>query len=125
MIDECVTALRRALPAAIADEAADGLIETYEHHLARGAAKQAAARAALAEYPSSCLVIVGGVAASPQLRAAAADLCEGLGVDLCLPPLKWSTDNGAMIGLATWDYLANQVITGTLEPVPGLGMEAF
>jgi N6-L-threonylcarbamoyladenine synthase len=82
-------------------------------------------RAALAEYPSSCLVIVGGVAASPQLRAAAADLCEGLGVDLCLPPLKWSTDNGAMIGLATWDYLANQVITGTLEPVPGLGMEAF
>jgi N6-L-threonylcarbamoyladenine synthase len=81
-------------------------------------------RTALAEYPASCLVIVGGVAASPQLRAAAADLCEGLGVKLCLPPLKWSTDNGAMIGLATWDYLANQV-TGTLEPEPGLRMEAF
>jgi hypothetical protein len=29
-----------------------------------------------------------------------------------------------MIGLATWDYLANG-ITNTLEPVPGLGMEAF
>jgi N6-L-threonylcarbamoyladenine synthase len=81
-------------------------------------------RAALAMYPVRSLVIVGGVAASPQLRAAAADLCEGLGVELCLPPLKWSTDNGAMIGLATWDYLANHV-TGTLEPVPGLGMESF
>jgi len=45
-------------------------------------------------------------------------------VELCLPPLKWSTDNGAMIGLATWDYLARD-ITGTLEPVPGLGMEEF
>jgi len=81
-------------------------------------------RAALEKFPSSSLVVVGGVAASPQLRAAAAGLCEDLGVELCLPPVKWSTDNGAMIGLATWDYLAKNV-TNTLEPVPGLGMEAF
>lgn len=80
--------------------------------------------AAIKEYPVSSLVIVGGVAASPQLRAAATELCAGLGIQLCLPPVKWSTDNGAMIGLATWDYLANG-ITNTLEPVPGLGMEAF
>jgi N6-L-threonylcarbamoyladenine synthase len=81
-------------------------------------------RAALEKFPVSSLVVVGGVAASPQLRAAAAGLCEDLGVELCLPPVKWSTDNGAMIGLATWDYLAKHV-TNTLEPVPGLGMEAF
>jgi N6-L-threonylcarbamoyladenine synthase len=81
-------------------------------------------RAALEKFPVSSLVVVGGVAASPQLRAAAAGLCEDLGVELCLPPVKWSTDNGAMIGLATWDYLAKN-ITNTLEPVPGLGMEAF
>lgn len=81
-------------------------------------------RAALVEYPASSLVVVGGVAASPQLRAAATELCSELGVELCLPPLRWSTDNGAMIGLATWDYLANH-ITNTLEPVPGLGMEDF
>ena len=55
---------------------------------------------------------------------AAAELCDGLRVELCLPPVKWSTDNGAMIALATWDYLAND-IKSTLEPVPGLGMEAF
>jgi N6-L-threonylcarbamoyladenine synthase len=81
-------------------------------------------RAALAQYPAASLVVVGGVAASPQLRQAAGELCQDLGVELCLPPLKWSTDNGAMIGLATWDYLANN-ITNTLEPVPDLGMEAF
>jgi N6-L-threonylcarbamoyladenine synthase len=63
-------------------------------------------RRALAEHPSECLVIVGGVAASPPLRAAAGELCTEAGVRLCLPPLRWSTDNGAMIGLATWDYLA-------------------
>ena len=81
-------------------------------------------RSALKEFPASSLVVVGGVAASPQLRAAATKLCDELGVELCQPPLKWSTDNGAMIGLATWDYLARD-ITGTLEPVPGLGMEEF
>jgi N6-L-threonylcarbamoyladenine synthase len=64
-------------------------------------------RRALLAHPSACLVIVGGVAASPQLRDAAKELCDGLGVELCLPPLRWSTDNGAMIALATWDYLAS------------------
>jgi N6-L-threonylcarbamoyladenine synthase len=81
-------------------------------------------RAALREFDAASLVIVGGVAASPPLRAAAAQLCDDVGVQLCLPPVKWSTDNGAMIGLATWDYLANHV-TNKLEPVPGLGMEEF
>jgi N6-L-threonylcarbamoyladenine synthase len=63
-------------------------------------------RRALAAHPAECLVIVGGVAASPPLREAAARLCADAGVRLSLPPLRWSTDNGAMIGLATWDYLA-------------------
>jgi N6-L-threonylcarbamoyladenine synthase len=63
-------------------------------------------RRALERYPSRCLVVVGGVAASPQVRAAAWQLCDEAGVSLCLPPLRWSTDNGAMIGLAAWDYRA-------------------
>ncbi len=62
-------------------------------------------RRALTEYPAVSLVIVGGVAASPQLRAQAQQLCSELGIELCLPPLRWSTDNAAMIALATWDYL--------------------
>lgn len=63
-------------------------------------------RRALEKRPSRSLVVVGGVAASPQVRVAAQQLCDEVGVSLCLPPLRWSTDNGAMIGLAAWDYLA-------------------
>ena len=62
-------------------------------------------RKALKQYPVRSLVVVGGVAASSQLRAQASELCEEMGVTLCLPPLRWSTDNAAMIALATWDYL--------------------
>ena len=63
-------------------------------------------RRAITAAPATSLVIVGGVAASKQLRAQAGALCDELGVELCLPPLRWSTDNAAMIALATWDYLA-------------------
>ncbi|MEM1121875.1 MAG: tRNA (adenosine(37)-N6)-threonylcarbamoyltransferase complex transferase subunit TsaD [Bacteroidota bacterium] len=62
-------------------------------------------RRALDEYPAVSLVVVGGVAASPQLRAETRALCDERGVELCLPPLKWATDNAAMIALATWDYI--------------------
>lgn len=62
-------------------------------------------RRALMNRSPRSLVVVGGVAASPQLRARAKELCDGLGVELCLPPLRWSTDNAAMIALAGWDYL--------------------
>jgi len=65
----------------------------------------AKSRAALMAHRGSALIIVGGVAASPQLRAAAKSLADEIGIELCLPPLKWATDNGAMIALATWDYL--------------------
>jgi N6-L-threonylcarbamoyladenine synthase len=81
-------------------------------------------RTALLEYPSESLVIVGGVAASPPLRAAAQTLCDDMRVDLCLPPLKWSTDNGAMIALATWDYLSTDRVM-PLEPAPSLSIEFY
>ncbi len=67
-------------------------------------------RRALEAAPSRSLVVVGGVAASPQLRASARELAGETGVELCLPPLKWSTDNGAMIALAGWDYLEAGVL---------------
>ncbi len=62
-------------------------------------------RRALDTAAGRSLVVVGGVAASPQLRHSMSELASDAGVELCLPPLKWSTDNGAMIALAGWDYL--------------------
>ena len=64
-------------------------------------------RRALQQYPSKSFAIVGGVAASPQIRQQAQQLAEEEGATLCLPPLKWAADNGAMIALAAWDYVKN------------------
>ncbi|HEX8857856.1 MAG TPA: tRNA (adenosine(37)-N6)-threonylcarbamoyltransferase complex transferase subunit TsaD [Actinomycetes bacterium] len=79
---------------------------------------------ALESHPSRCLVVVGGVAASPQLRESAQLLCESRGVSLSLPPLKWSTDNAAMIALAAWDYVHAGAAPG-LAPVASLSIESF
>ncbi len=79
-------------------------------------------RRALEAKPARSLVVVGGVAASPQLRAGAQEVTEDMGVALCLPPLRWSTDNAAMIALAGWDYVA---LGSAPEPVaqPRLSIE--
>lgn len=76
-------------------------------------------RRAIAEYAPASVAIVGGVAASPQLRAAMTDLAEEAGISLCLPPQKWATDNGAMIALAAWDYLERGLLPDP-EPRPNL-----
>lgn len=81
-------------------------------------------RRALTERPAASLVVVGGVSASPQLRAAAGQLCDELGVELCLPPLRWSTDNAAMIALAAWDYLALETPPGP-RVAPRLSMSDY
>jgi N6-L-threonylcarbamoyladenine synthase len=72
---------------------------------------------AILKNPCVSLVIVGGVAASPQLRAEAKKLCDSVGIELCLPPVRWSTDNAAMIALATWDYLNLGILP---KPIPQL-----
>ncbi|PUB11830.1 tRNA (adenosine(37)-N6)-threonylcarbamoyltransferase complex transferase subunit TsaD [Yoonia sediminilitoris] len=74
---------------------------------------------AIKEYKPASFAVVGGVAASPQVRQAMQDIATKEGVCLCLPPLKWATDNAAMIALATWDYLDQDIQTG-LEPKPNL-----
>ena len=63
-------------------------------------------KAAIERYKPASLIVVGGVSASPQLRAGMGELCASKGVHLALPPQEWSTDNGAMIAMATFDYLA-------------------
>ena len=65
------------------------------------------------------LCVVGGVAASAQVRACMKAICDDTNVTLCLPPQKWATDNAAMIAMATWDYIS-QGINTDLEPKPNL-----
>lgn len=46
------------------------------------------------------LVVAGGVAANKTLRAKLEDLAQARNYDFVAPPLKWCTDNAAMIALA-------------------------
>ena len=57
LITRYMADLHRELPAAIADEVAGGLVETYEHHLATGAGDAEAARSALAEFGDLATVV--------------------------------------------------------------------
>jgi N6-L-threonylcarbamoyladenine synthase len=91
-------------PAAVLEDVAASFVAAVMEVLVKKS------RAVLRRYPSASFVIVGGVAASPQLREAAARLCEETGVELCLPPTRWSTDNAAMIALATFDYLQHGIL---------------
>lgn len=74
---------------------------------------------AINELKPATLAVVGGVAASPQVRVCMQDITEHSGVTLCLPPKKWATDNAAMIAMATWDYIYQEIETN-LEPNPNL-----
>lgn len=77
---------------------------------------------ALRENEARSLIIVGGVAASPQLREAMGQVAATHDVTLCLPPIKWATDNGAMIAMAAWDYI-ERGLQPELVPKPNLSLD--
>ena len=108
-----VTGLHRELPAPIADEAAGGLIETYEHHLAAGTGEQEAARAALSEFGELGLVVVEYTRQAPGRRAARLLLATGPVAGLCwtlaLVPGRawtWPVPAAARLGFGTALLLA-------------------
>jgi N6-L-threonylcarbamoyladenine synthase len=70
-------------------------------------------RRALEEFGDPAVAIVGGVAASPILRARAQGLADEFGATLLIPPQAMATDNAAMIGVAGWQKLA---AVGPSEP---------
>lgn len=83
LITSYLTGLRRSLPAPVADEAADGLIETYERQLATGAGDQQAARAALADFGDLAMVVGEYTRQAPGRRAARLLLATGPAAGAC------------------------------------------
>lgn len=77
---------------------------------------------AIKDFSPASFAVVGGVAASPQVREKMLEISVSEGVPLCLPPQKWATDNAAMIALATWDYIDQEIVTD-LEPKPNLRLD--
>ena len=83
LIAEYVTGLHQSLPADIADEAATGLIDTYQDHLDSGASDQVAAHAALAEFGDLTMVVGEFTRQAPGRHAARLLLATGPVVGAC------------------------------------------
>jgi len=69
--------------------------------------------AACRRYGVSTLVVGGGFSANSQLRDLAALRCAEAGITLRIPPIRYCTDNGAMIGA-----LGSAVVRRGLPPSP-------
>ena len=79
---------------------------------------------ALKDYNINNLIVAGGVAANSILREALTDMCNENNIHLSIPPLKYCTDNAAMIASAGYyayklgrraDYHLNSLSTTSLQ----------
>jgi len=61
---------------------------------------------AIKDYNIKNVIVAGGVAANSFIREEMNNLCNKLNVNLSIPPMKYCTDNGAMIAAA--GYFAYQ-----------------
>ncbi len=78
---------------------------------------------ALVAYPGTGLVVGGGVAANGPLRAGLAAVALRHQRLLSIPPVRWCTDNAAMIGAAAHAALREQRVT-LQDPGQGLKVSA-
>ncbi len=71
---------------------------------------------AIIETRSKRFIIAGGVSANKYLREQMTKMCEEMNVKLTIPPIKYCTDNAAMIGCAAYPlYLKKDFTTFDLN----------
>ena len=113
------TAVLRARDRAIADAGGQGLRESdradlcaaFQNAVAEVLAEKT--RRALAAHPVPVLAVAGGVAANQSLRAALHCVAAQAGARLVAPPLRFCTDNAAMIAWAGIERLNAGARPGT------------
>ena len=67
-------------------------------------------REAVERTGETTVVVAGGVSANSHLRKAVTEMCEDMGIRLCIPPRSLCGDNGAMIAAqAYYEYLDGNV----------------
>ena len=102
LIDVHLADLRHRLPAEAVDELADGLAETWHHHLAVGRSDQDAARAAIAEFGTTEQITTAFVASAPGRRTARILLATGPLAGIC-----WGT---SLIAARVWTWPLPSVV---------------
>ncbi len=104
------TAAARAAVGLTSDEDRRDLAASVQFAIARQLAERTerAMKAYAAEHAGTSLrfVVAGGVAANRAIRERLETLCRKHGFDFHAPPLKYCTDNAAMIALAGAERLA-------------------
>ncbi len=65
----------------------------------------------LDQTPIKRLIIAGGVSANKYLRQEFEKLCKEKNIELTVPPIKYCTDNAAMIGCAAYPIYLKQEFT--------------
>jgi hypothetical protein len=100
LISSYLSGLRRRLPASLADEVSDGLIEAYQQHLASGQNADAAARAAVTETGELAQVVGEFTRQAPGRAAARTLLAIGPVVGACwIASHAWSWPMPAAVRL--------------------------
>ncbi len=66
---------------------------------------------ALQKYNCQKMIVAGGVSANKYLRSKIEALAQKYNVDLTIPPIKYCTDNAAMIGCAAYPLYLNKEFT--------------
>ena len=62
------------------------------------------------------VIVAGGVSANSYLREEMQKLCDAENIDLCIPPMKYCTDNAAMIACAAYPkYLKGEFADLSLD----------
>jgi hypothetical protein len=96
LIDSYLAHLAARLPAGTVDELADGLTETWQHHLERGLSAERAARAAIAEFGAATRIADEFVAQAPGRRTARLLLATGPALGVC-----WGT---SLVAARVWTW---------------------
>jgi hypothetical protein len=96
LIDTYLAGLAQRLPANTVDELADGLVETWQHHLGNGEPTDQAARAAIAEFGAADRIADEFVAQAPGRRTARFLLATGPVMGVC-----WGT---SLIAAKVWTW---------------------
>ena len=83
----------------------------------------AKALAACEAFDCDALVIGGGFSANSRLRELAAERAAKAGVALRIPPIRYCTDNGAMIASLGWELVRSGVAPSGLDITVDTGMD--